>query len=288
MKKTLLIFISIITLFLSCERVVNIDLNEVTPAIVVEGRVYEDSLAWVEIRQTGSYFNPDTQICICNAIVTIKEDDSIPDTLLYLGNGLYKSSLLRGKTGSNYYLKVEYENKVYEAQSHLSERPLIYSLIPASFGDFGGFGDSSGIDFGGGSGGLIDSLPYFLFINLYDDQSVDNYYIFDYFVNGEPRTGSYIVGNDGNTDNDTLSFSPGPVALFYLGDTVKVRANAIDRPVYNYFDQLGDAISSNSFFSSTPYNPESNISNGALGYFAALSFDSKTTIIMPVLPSFPK
>ncbi len=290
MKHTLLIIIAVLSLFYSCERVVNIDLNDVAPAIVIEGRVYEDSLAWVQIRQTTSYFNPDTQLCICDAIVSIREDDNLPDTLEYKGQGLYESSGLIGKTGSTYYLTVIYDNEVYESQSELHARPMIYSLTPISFGDFSGFGDSSGIDFGGdgGGGGLLDSLPYLLFVDLFDDPSVENYYLFNYYINGDQRTGSYIVGDDENAENDTLSFSPGPAVLVDLFDTVTVEVNTIDLSTYTYFDQLSDALRSNSFFSSTPYNPLSNISNGALGYFTAMSLDSKTTIIVPALPTFPK
>jgi Domain of unknown function (DUF4249) len=289
MKRTIYILIAFVFLFFSCERVVNIDLNDVTPAIVIEGRIYEDSLAWVEIHLTTSYFHPDTQFCICDAVVSIKEDDNVPDTLLYKGGGFYESAGLTGKVGSTYYLKVEYQNTIYEAQSELHARPLIYSLTPISFGDFSGFGDSTGIDFGDDEGGegLLDSLPFLLFVNLYDDPSVDNYYLFNYYINGDPRTGSYIVGNDENADNDTLSFSPGPTVLVDLFDTVTVRVNTIDRSTYTYFDQLSDALRSNSFFSSTPYNPLSNISNGALGYFTAMSYDSKTTIILPVIPGMP-
>jgi len=283
MKKYIVLFLAISALFLSCERVVNIDLNEVAPALVVEGRVYEDSLAWVNIRQTTSYFNPDTQLCICDAVVMIKENNNPWDTLEYIERGLYKSSTLRGTPGSTYYLRIEHDSQIYEAESYMYDRPVIYSLTSRSFGSFGDFGDSSGFDFGG----ALDSLPYFLFINLYDDPAEDNYYLFDYYINGEPREGSYIVGDDENANNDTLAYSPGPIALFNIGDTVSVRANAIDRYVYNYLDQLGDAVSSNSFFSSTPYNPLSNISNGALGYFAALSFDVKTTIIIPADITFP-
>ena len=284
MKTYITLILIMSTIFLSCERVVNIDLNDVAPALVVEGRVYEDSLAWVYIRQTTSYFNPDTQLCICDAMVMIKEDDKAWDTLQYIEKGLYKSESLRGRFGSNYYLKIEHDDQLYEAESFLYDRPVIYSLTSRSFGSFGDFGDSSGFDFGGG---LLDSLPYFLFVNLYDDVTVDNYYLFDYFINGEAREGSYIVGDDENADDDTLSYSPGPIALFNIGDTVTVRANAIDRDVYTYLDQLGDAVSSNSFFSSTPYNPLSNITNGALGYFAAMSYDTKTTIIVPEGITFP-
>ena len=42
MKKYIVLILIVSSLFFSCERVVDIDLNDVAPALVVEGRVYED------------------------------------------------------------------------------------------------------------------------------------------------------------------------------------------------------------------------------------------------------
>lgn len=100
------------------------------------------------------------------------------------------------------------------------------------------------------------------------------------YVNGEMRSGWYFVSDDQNASEDTLRYSPGPTALFNPADTVTVCVYAIDRGVHDYFDMLNDALSSNSFFSSTPYNPHSNISNGALGYFSAMSSACASTVIV--------
>ncbi len=286
MKPYILVLIVLSSLFFSCEQVVDIDLNEVAPAIVIEGRVLKDSLAWVQVRQTTSYFHPDTQQCICNAVVTIREDENTPDTLVHELRGTYRSTALRGKERSTYHLRVTYGNEIYEAEAYLNETPRIYSLTQRSFGSFGSFGDSSGLDFGGGV--FPDTIPYFLFVDLYEDQDTENFYMFEYCANGELISGIYNVGSDENARGDTLSYSPGPRALFYPGDTVSVRVHAIDEGVYTYFDQLNDALNSNSFFSSTPYNPLSNISNGALGYFAAMSADCDTTVITYEVPVFPR
>ncbi|MDZ7797417.1 MAG: DUF4249 family protein [Candidatus Marinimicrobia bacterium] len=253
MKNILLFLIFVIGLFTGCEHVVDIDLNVASPALVVEGRVIKDSLAFVKIHETSSYFQPDTQRCICNAQVLIREGDNTTDTLEQIAPGRYRSNSIRGTEGMTYYLTIVYEDESFEAQSYLPSKPLIYSLSQRSFASFGEFGDSADFDFGGGTS--LDSLPWFLFTNIHDDPETEDYYMFEYYVNGEQKTGRYNVSNDENAQNDTLRYSPGPTALFYTGDTVTVRTYAIDEGLYTYFDMLSDALSSNSFFSSTPYNP---------------------------------
>jgi len=61
------------------------------------------------------------------------------------------------------------------------------------------------------------------------------------------------------------------------GVTLTVQLNCIDKPVYNYLQQLLQ-ISGNggSFSNPSPVNPVSNISGGALGYFSAHTITSKT------------
>jgi hypothetical protein len=276
MKRTFIFSAICLLFFTACERVIDIDLNEASPALVIEGRVLLDSLAYVELHETRSYFRPDMQPCVCNAIVLISENGGLADTLQQIEPGTYQSRTLRGKSGATYSLSVLYKEKSFNAESFLYPKPGIFSLTQRSFASFGDFGDSSAFDFGNG---LLDSLPSFLFTNIYDDPDEENYYRFEYCVNGRPRTGRYFISDDKNAANDTLKYSPGPTALFNIGDTVSVRVYAIDKGVYSYLNMLNDALNTNSFVSSTPYNPYSNISNGALGYFAAMSMDCDTTII---------
>ena len=286
MKKAVIFLIILTGIFTACERVVDVDLNVASPALVVEGRVVKDSLALVRLHETGSYFQPDTQRCICNAVVVIQEDGAEADTLEEIAPGKYRSTALRGREGVHYHLRIFYGDELYESRSYLPPEPRIYSLTQRSFASFGDFGDSTDFDFGGGNGGsFLDSLPYFLFTNIFEDPDTSNYYMFRYCVNGEVQKGRYNVSTDENTDSDTLEYSPGPSALFFPGDTVSVRVFAIDEGLYTYFDMLSEVMNSNPFFSSTPFNPASNISNGALGYFAAMSFDCDTTIITP--PDIP-
>jgi hypothetical protein len=53
------------------------------------------------------------------------------------------------------------------------------------------------------------------------------------------------------------------------GDTLEVKMYCVDKNIYNYFFSLGQITGNNSFNSASPANPNSNLSNGALGYFSA-------------------
>jgi hypothetical protein len=123
-----------------------------------------------------------------------------------------------------------------------------------------------------------------------DDPDQNNFYIVRFFLDGEILKNSYYVLTEKNAsngsldisdinsaDNDTIIFSEW---MFYKGGEAEVQIFSIDESVYNYFLQLNDVLYwKRRFMPPNPYNPKSNISNGALGYFAAWSFDSKKIIL---------
>ena len=65
-----------------------------------------------------------------------------------------------------------------------------------------------------------------------------------------------------------------------VGDTITVELLSIDRATYDYFNTLRDVLSSDrSPTSLSPTNPNTNLSNGSLGYFSAYTIDVKTIIL---------
>ncbi|MCW3126192.1 MAG: hypothetical protein JWO03_1850, partial [Bacteroidetes bacterium] len=52
-------------------------------------------------------------------------------------------------------------------------------------------------------------------------------------------------------------------------DTIQMELDAIDKPVYEYFNTLNESTINS--LSAAPANPPSNFSNNALGYFSAYS-----------------
>jgi hypothetical protein len=54
---------------------------------------------------------------------------------------------------------------------------------------------------------------------------------------------------------------------------------SLDQKTYGYYRTLEDLLFTNPLFGSTPANPNTNLSNGALGYFGACAVSSKTIVI---------
>jgi hypothetical protein len=64
------------------------------------------------------------------------------------------------------------------------------------------------------------------------------------------------------------------------GDTVTVRLHSIDKSTYDYYKTVNDILGSDrSPLSIAPANPNTNLTNGSLGYFAAFSTDSMKVIL---------
>jgi hypothetical protein len=107
-----------------------------------------------------------------------------------------------------------------------------------------------------------------------DQAGISNYYSFDIIINDTLQKGIYLQNDqfaDGNYMYEPL-FGPN----FNKLDTVTIRMANIDRPVYDYFNQLATNTNGQG---ATPANPVSNFSGGCLGYFSARSTDVKTVII---------
>ena len=57
MRKHPIYFLFILFAWTACEKVIDVDLNEATPAVVIEGNlVYNERNLQVKISRTGSYF----------------------------------------------------------------------------------------------------------------------------------------------------------------------------------------------------------------------------------------
>jgi len=65
----------------------------------------------------------------------------------------------------------------------------------------------------------------------------------------------------------------------HIGDVIRVDLMSLDKSTYEYYRTLRDLIHSYPVFGSTPVNPNTNLTNGALGFFGACAVASKTIII---------
>ncbi len=235
--------------FSSCQKVIQIDLNSASPKIVIEG-VVTDSLGpyRVMITKSGSYFNQPFIPPVEGAFVTISDDQGIVDTLSEEQPGIYLTTKTQGIPGHSYFLKVIAENNEYLASTTMKTRVEIDSLFVQE------------------TQGPAGRKRRNVVCRFRDPAGEKNYYRVKFFDNGKTSKDNYRLYDDQYTDGELVDIRAGGATAGALDGVILM---SIDKKAYDYFHTLEDIIRTNPFFGSTPANPNTNLSNGALGYFAA-------------------
>ncbi len=271
-KNSLYILASILFLS-SCQKVIDVDLNDSNPAYVIEANLYEGTNDFqVKITQTTSYFGTSNPTPINDAIVTLIDPSNVTHSVPSIGNGLYKLPSFSATNNSKYQLIVTAGGKTFNAASTM---PFHTSIDSVTYEDFGGFGGGPG----GGGGNPNDT--YLLTTHFQDSIGIPNNYRviltrndtllnkpFDYYLfDDKIRDGQYI---------DAPIFTN----FFSEGDSIDVELLSMDAGVIDYFYTLSDILTSDANTSAAPANPNSNFSNGALGYFGAFTRSKKSIRII--------
>ena len=247
-------------LFQGCQKVINIDLNEAAPHIVIEGLITDRPGPYaVTISKSGSYFDQPVLPPVSGALVIISDNTGKTDTLTETKPGTYLTLKTRGIPGRTYTLKVVSENIEYTGTSTMYSHVGIDSLNLVK-------SQSQRMDLEGDAN-RVDVHCYF------KDPAEKNFYRIRVVQNDTVRMQYYRLYDDQytngqETDLRALHASQGDVDLIEL--------YSLDRPTYEYYRTLDDILYSNPLFGSTPANPNTNLSNGALGHFGACAVSSRT------------
>jgi len=261
-------FISLLLFFLllilaGCEKVIDVDLNETSPEIVIEGNLsFEDGVLKVIISKTGSYFSTTPSEKVENALVYLVDDEETLVNAKHIGQGIYKAEGLPARSGSEYSLHVEAEGREFVAKSTL-HAPVKLDSLSYEYQNSARF-------FDGG---------YRILLYFSDPPGEENFYRVKVHKNGEllNEVGDLIVFDDSRLDGKGIQVRLRG-QLFDRGDTATVQLLTIDKSTWHYFTTFREMASLNPG-SPAPANPASNFSNGALGYFSAWSGDEKEIII---------
>ncbi|MDX9883872.1 MAG: DUF4249 domain-containing protein [Prolixibacteraceae bacterium] len=249
--------------FAACEQVVDINLNETNPKIVIEANIHNNNDdCIVTITRTGNYFFPYTPEKVSNAVISLT-NPFFQYSFSEIEGGVYRINKIDRLMPTSYTLSVKASGELYEAVSVMPASVRInylnYEYVEKTY---------------------FQDAGYRVNYGLADPKNEENYYRVRYFVNGKLQND----GNDYYLINDEL-FNGKSVQMqlygkrFDKGDTVAVELMSIDKNTYGYFNTFLEIISRSSIESAAPANPKSNLSNGALGYFSAYSSDTKQIII---------
>lgn len=255
--------IAITSTLFSCQKVIDVDLNESNPTPVFEG-VYsaEDSTVYVQLSMTSSYFNSDPSVTINTAIVNIIDGAGLSTSVPLIGDGLYVLENYVPNFNTTYTLSISYDGISYQAESDL---PDTVSLEEITYDFFPGF-------FGSAPGYLIN-------LNFYDPVDAVNYYAAVLTVNGQEYGAltDLITQNDQLTNGNLVTRPLFTDELAQLGDTIELELRSIDEDIYYYINETQSITGGNA--SAAPANPTTNWNNNALGYFAAYSNTRTSKII---------
>ena len=249
--------IVLIIVFSSCQKVIDLDLNSASPQIVIEGNVYDKTGPYlVKISQTVNFDESNVFPPVTGATVEISDDAGNSEVLIEASSGNYISSSLQGIPGRTYTLSVASNGKIYTATSTMPN-PVNIDSIDLEKSMFGN-----------------DKL---VSVNFNDPANINNYYRLIEFINNEQQPG-FNVTDDNLNQGKIIRYSfmsAGNGSKLVIGDNVTVWLESIDKGVYDYFRTAGNDGGQ----SSSPSNPTSNISNGALGYFNACSVHAISIIV---------
>lgn len=246
-----------------CEKVIDVDLNEASPALVIQGNLSSDQkVAEVKLTMTTSYFDTLSPEKVTGAKVSLEDGNGQKIVLIETLKGVYATFGLKPVFNTNYKLIVETRDEIYQAESVLNP-PVTIDSVTWEYDEGSSFFDAG----------------YYLNVWFSDPPSVENYYRIQIYRNGllKRSMDDLIVFNDRYVDGNKVGIS-----LFndpyYLNDTVRVQLISLDKNAYDYFNTLAELINTNPG-SAAPANPNTNFSNGALGYFSAWSSDTLSVII---------
>jgi hypothetical protein len=260
MRQYIVFLIVSCLVFYSCEEVIDLNLDTSSAQIVVQANIYDQPGPYtVKLSQTVDFDMTSIYPPVSGAMVIISDNHGNTDTLIENTSGTYIATKLIGTPGYTYTLTIITEGKTYTAISTMAEAVNIDSIYMEESMFTGQ--NQVGIKFK-------------------DPTNIKNYYRIIQFVNNEQKNVFYTM-SDELYDGKEIKYSIIPMESnnndekLKTGDSVTVWLESVDKGVYDYFRTAGGDMTQ----SSSPANPTSNISNGALGYFNTNSVRTASIVV---------
>lgn len=269
------LFFSLIALFflsVSCEDVIELDLNEGEPRLVIEGFITDQPGPYIiEINKTVGFYESNDFPPQSGAKVIIADNEGIEDILEEVRPGVYQTTTIQGQVGKTYTLTVEYEGQIITASSEMPSQQIPIDSLVLRYEEESLFYDEG----------------QYVTAYFQDPAAVENFYRLNIFVNGDVYNFSEDDPDDFTADDDNFyltrdKFSDGNIQDFGFfltlqpSDSVYVELHQLNRTTFEYYRTLIDGTDSGGI---APANPISNFGTQALGYFGAFSVTSKSVVV---------
>jgi len=256
--------------FTACQEVIDVDLNDANPVLVIEGNLNAGTdAAEIKLTRTRSFFAVEEAEFVNNATVTLNVDGAI-STLTPQGNGIY-ADMVPVQAGQTVTLTVDDGGEVHTS---VVEVPVLVELDSLTQEEV----EETSLFDGG----------WFVTLNFTDPGGIDNYYRIKMYENDSLYDGpeDIQVGDDQFIDGLLTE-----IPLFYFfqaadsvagtpADVVRIETWNITKGTFDYYDTLFDiVVNQGGGSTAAPANPTSNISGGALGVFNVFQSDTLEIVI---------
>ncbi|MBS1782109.1 MAG: DUF4249 domain-containing protein [Bacteroidetes bacterium] len=262
MNKIFLTLSALFFLLTSCEKVVNINLNNASPQYVVEGVVFDGTdTARVRLAKTTDYYGISPQQILTNATVSLSDDMGNSVVLPYIGwDSCYQLSGFTSISGRKYTIHVLVDGLNIQGSSTLQQSVPIDSVsIVYKTDGFRGAG-------------------YEVATNISDPANTPNFYRLVTTINDTLQNQPKDLYLFNDKYNDGKHIRTALKRRFKSGDKITIELRTMDAAVYDFFTSLRDALNNQN--GPAPANPNTNLIGGALGYFGTFT-RSKVSIIVP-------
>jgi len=282
-----LYIIAIILSMTGCTEEMDVDLDSGEARLSVEASLTSDLKKHVvKLKESSDVFYSEEAIPVTNATITVSDGSS---TFKYSEKepGYYESNLeFAGQAGKTYALSIGNVDidedgtlEEYLASSTMKQAYAVDS-VQLHFDD----------DYESGRGRDDEDESEFWLLSLYmkDDINTEDYYGFacqvndivvhDTIIEVLVQKDTYFNGEE-TKGADVSEFNQSkPDEVLHNLDKVTLETYAITKEYYDFVSQLQEMDEGQSMFSGPPGNITSNISNGAIGFFAVYSI-TRTTVI---------
>lgn len=278
MKKLFYILLLMILLATACTERIDIPLESSFTRLVVYGTITTDTTRhYVQLTTTTSYYYNEAPPAVTGASVEITDDAGHSENLTEEEPGKYAtSSDFAAIPGRTYTLLINLAEAINGQRAYIatSSVPAIHSI------------DSIGLVFHpdwGDNKGVYEVTCY------YQDPPTKDFYMFNLYKNGELLTDTITkrAVTDDNFFNGNYTNGIGvgylnqsdPRDVLKPGDVVTFQGCSITEEYFKFILALqAETGYQNPLFSGPPANVKGNISDGAVGFFAAYSvaYASKT------------
>lgn len=244
---------------LGCEKEITLPLDENQSMLVIDAIVTDEAGPYyVKLTKSVAVSAVSKFPEVSNALVIMKDNFGLSDTLKYTSKGLYLTNKIKGTYGNTYFLEVTLDGKKYTAQSTMPNKVPLDSLTINNL--------------------TIFSESQYSVIPMYTDpMTLGNNYRFIQVINDTLDKTYYVFNdnlNNGNENQRPLNSNDDSLQV-KLNDLVSVEMQCISSPTYLYYNSLRQISGAGPGGGTTPANPPSNIVGGALGLFSAHTVQRK-------------